>query len=198
MKLFPSRVDESIIMKNIKSLPPISINKLYHDKKVEKIIFRQDLTEAVTLENNHVYRTELHPSPNGNIKDDVATSLIPIKTPILGRILPYALPLGVLYVLFNGLFGRIVSTNNMMKENPRVNISDWAGSPEIFDEVYISPTYNGAGGYTMYMPLVKEDLYTKDYLFQKICIQLGGRAAEDVFYGRGDQHRCCIRPATSE
>lgn len=54
------------------------------------------------------------------------------------------------------------------------------------DKISIQQTYNGAGGYTLYSNKKKEEegLYTKDYLFHKIAVMLGGKAAETVFYGQ--------------
>ena len=60
--------------------------------------------------------------------------------------------------------------------------------PEYFKikKVSIQSTYNGAGGYTLFseLPEIKEGgLYTKDLLFKRIIIALGGKAAETIFYG---------------
>lgn len=54
-------------------------------------------------------------------------------------------------------------------------------------KVTIQSTYNGAGGYTLFTeyPEVSESgLYTKDLLKKKLVVTLGGKAAEQVFYGR--------------
>ena len=53
-------------------------------------------------------------------------------------------------------------------------------------KVSIQSTYNGAGGYTLFgeLPEISESgLYTKDMLFKRIIVSLGGKAAETVFYG---------------
>ena len=60
--------------------------------------------------------------------------------------------------------------------------------PEYFKvkKVSIQSTYNGAGGYTLFgeLPEIAESgLYTKDMLFKRIVVSLGGKAAETVFYG---------------
>jgi cell division protease FtsH len=60
--------------------------------------------------------------------------------------------------------------------------------PEYFKvkKVSIQSTYNGAGGYTLFgeLPEIAESgLYTKDLLFKRIVVSLGGKAAETVFYG---------------
>jgi cell division protease FtsH len=55
-----------------------------------------------------------------------------------------------------------------------------------FQKVSIQPTYNGAGGYTLFKenPEIKEGgLYTKDVLKKRLIITMGGKAAESVFYG---------------
>jgi cell division protease FtsH len=55
-----------------------------------------------------------------------------------------------------------------------------------FQKVSIQPTYNGAGGYTIFTekPEIKEGgLYTKDILKKRLIIALGGKAAESIYYG---------------
>ena len=56
----------------------------------------------------------------------------------------------------------------------------------IFKKVSIQPTYNGAGGYTIFSeyPEVKEGgLYTKDLLKKRLVVSMGGKAAESIYYG---------------
>jgi cell division protease FtsH len=58
-----------------------------------------------------------------------------------------------------------------------------------FQKASIQPTYNGAGGYTIFTekPEIKDGgLYTKDILKKRLIITLGGKAAENLFYG--DEH----------
>lgn len=55
-----------------------------------------------------------------------------------------------------------------------------------FQKASIQPTYNGAGGYTIFSekPEIKEGgLYTKDVLMKRLVITLGGKAAESIYYG---------------
>jgi cell division protease FtsH len=55
-----------------------------------------------------------------------------------------------------------------------------------FQKVSIQPTYNGAGGYTIFSekPEIKEGgLYTKDLLKKRLIITMGGKAAEAIYYG---------------
>jgi cell division protease FtsH len=54
-----------------------------------------------------------------------------------------------------------------------------------FQKASIQPTYNGAGGYTIFTEKkhFKNGLYTKDLLKKKLVIMLGGKAAENIFYG---------------
>lgn len=57
----------------------------------------------------------------------------------------------------------------------------------IFQKASIQPTYNGAGGYTLFSekPEIKDGgLYTKDILKKRLIIMLGGKAAESIFYGK--------------
>lgn len=54
-------------------------------------------------------------------------------------------------------------------------------------KVTIQSTYNGAGGYTLfgeYPEIIDGGLYTKDLLKKRLIIALGGKAAEQLFYGR--------------
>jgi len=56
----------------------------------------------------------------------------------------------------------------------------------LFQKASIQPTYNGAGGYTIFteLPEIKEGgLYTKDVLKKRLIIAMGGKAAESVYYG---------------
>jgi cell division protease FtsH len=55
-----------------------------------------------------------------------------------------------------------------------------------FQKASIQPTYNGAGGYTIFSekPEIKEGgLYTKDILKKRLIISMGGKAAESIYYG---------------
>jgi len=55
-----------------------------------------------------------------------------------------------------------------------------------FQKASIQPTYNGAGGYTIFSekPEIKEGgLYTKDILKKRLIVTLGGKAAESLYYG---------------
>ena len=55
-----------------------------------------------------------------------------------------------------------------------------------FQKVSIQPTYNGAGGYTLFSekPEIKEGgLYTKDLLKKRLIITMGGKATESIYYG---------------
>ena len=55
-----------------------------------------------------------------------------------------------------------------------------------FQKASIQPTYNGAGGYTIFTekPEIKEGgLYTKDMLKKRLIVSMGGKAAESIYYG---------------
>ena len=55
-----------------------------------------------------------------------------------------------------------------------------------FQKASIQPTYNGAGGYTIFSekPEIKDGgLYTKDLLKKRLIISMGGKAAESIYYG---------------
>jgi cell division protease FtsH len=59
---------------------------------------------------------------------------------------------------------------------------------DIFElkKVSIQSTYNGAGGYTMFQERANatdSGLYTKDTLYKRIVVTMGGKAAETIVYG---------------
>ena len=90
----------------------------------------------------------------------------------------------------------IIKVNDTRSEDAMLRVSHHemghaflaACYPEYFKvkKVSIQSTYNGAGGYTLFgeLPEITESgLYTKDMLFKRIVVSLGGKAAETVFYG---------------
>ena len=52
-----------------------------------------------------------------------------------------------------------------------------------FQKVSILPTYNGAGGYTLFTNKYDNLLYTKEELKKKLMVIMGGKAMEELFYG---------------
>jgi cell division protease FtsH len=53
-------------------------------------------------------------------------------------------------------------------------------------KVTIKATYSGAGGYTLFSDkpeIIEGGLYTKDLLKKRLTIALGGKAAEEIYYG---------------
>lgn len=55
-----------------------------------------------------------------------------------------------------------------------------------FQKVSINPTYNGAGGYTIFTEspdISNGGLYTRDLLMKRLIILFGGKAAESIYYG---------------
>ena len=53
-------------------------------------------------------------------------------------------------------------------------------------KISIQNTYSGIGGFTMFQPkreITEGGLYTKQFLEKRLQIMLGGRAAEEIFYG---------------
>jgi cell division protease FtsH len=54
------------------------------------------------------------------------------------------------------------------------------------DKVSIQSTYSGAGGYTLFnekKEISTGGLYTRDYFIKQIMVALGGKIAEELFYG---------------
>ena len=57
------------------------------------------------------------------------------------------------------------------------------------DKITILPQSGGVGGYTRFTPneeVLDEGLATKKYLFAKIIVALGGRAAETIVFGKNE------------
>jgi ATP-dependent metalloprotease FtsH len=55
-----------------------------------------------------------------------------------------------------------------------------------FKKASIQPTYNGAGGFTLFnekAEIRESGLYTKDLLKKRLIIIMGGKAAESIYYG---------------
>ena len=58
-----------------------------------------------------------------------------------------------------------------------------------FKKASIQPTYNGAGGYTIFIDkseIRQGGLYTKEILKKRLVILLGGKAAECIYYGNDE------------
>jgi len=56
----------------------------------------------------------------------------------------------------------------------------------LLKKVSIQSTYNGAGGFTIfseYPSVIESGLYTKDLLKKRLIISMGGKAAENLYYG---------------
>jgi cell division protease FtsH len=56
----------------------------------------------------------------------------------------------------------------------------------LLKKVSIQSTYNGAGGFTIfseYPSVIESGLYTKDLLKKRLIIAMGGKAAENLYYG---------------
>jgi cell division protease FtsH len=60
--------------------------------------------------------------------------------------------------------------------------------PEYFDlkKVSIQSSYSGVGGYTIFNEhanITEGGLYTRDILYKRLMIAMGGKAAESIYYG---------------
>jgi cell division protease FtsH len=90
----------------------------------------------------------------------------------------------------------LVKQNSSVPEATRMRVSVHESGhsvlallfPEDFEfkKASVQPTYNGAGGYTIFTekPEVREGgLYTKALLKKRLAIMMGGKAAETIFYG---------------
>uniref|UniRef100_A0A6C0E384 AAA+ ATPase domain-containing protein n=1 Tax=viral metagenome TaxID=1070528 RepID=A0A6C0E384_9ZZZZ len=101
-----------------------------------------------------------------------------------------------LFNSFEKLIVGLVKSNNDVSINTQTRVaiheSGHALLSMLFKEYFqlqkisIQATYNGAGGYTIFTENaeIKEGgLYTKDILKKRLTVTLGGKAAENIYYG---------------
>jgi len=101
-----------------------------------------------------------------------------------------------LFNAFEKLIVGLIRNNNNASENTKLRVAIHESGhailalryPEYFNlqKVSIQATYGGAGGYTIFTenPEIKEGgLYTRDVLKKRLIVTLGGKAAENVYYG---------------
>ena len=100
------------------------------------------------------------------------------------------------YDAFEKLIVGLIKTNTNVSPNTKIRVAIHECGHTIlallfkeyfiFQKVSIQPTYNGAGGYTIFSeyPEIKEGgLYTKDMLKKRLIVSMGGKAAESIYYG---------------
>jgi cell division protease FtsH len=94
-----------------------------------------------------------------------------------------------------GIIKKIDSRSDDTRRRVAIHEIGHAFLANYFNEYYelkkvtIQSTYNGAGGYTLfgeYPEIIDGGLYTKDLLRKRLIIALGGKAAEQLFYGRDE------------
>uniref|UniRef100_A0A6C0DVA8 AAA+ ATPase domain-containing protein n=1 Tax=viral metagenome TaxID=1070528 RepID=A0A6C0DVA8_9ZZZZ len=94
--------------------------------------------------------------------------------------------------LIVGLAKRTDDRSEDSKQRVAIHEAGHAFLTAIFKEYFnlkkvtIQQTYNGAGGYTLfseYGNITNSGLYTKDLLWKRLLIGMGGKAAETVYYG---------------
>ena len=97
--------------------------------------------------------------------------------------------------LLVGIVKKVDTRDNEAKRRVAIHESGHAILAAIYNnyfdlkKVSIQSTYNGAGGYTVfneYKNVTESGLYTKDLLFKRLMVGMGGKAAENIFYG--DEH----------
>jgi cell division protease FtsH len=97
---------------------------------------------------------------------------------------------------FEKLIVGLIKTNSTFAPNTKLRVAIHDSGHSLlalffseyfyFQKASIQPTYNGAGGYTIFSekPEFKEGgLYTKDMLKKRLIIAMGGKAAESIYYG---------------
>jgi cell division protease FtsH len=91
-----------------------------------------------------------------------------------------------------GLIRKNATVNNSTRTRVAIHEAGHSVLTLLFDNYFdfqkasIQPTYNGAGGYTIFSekPEIKEGgLYTKDIFKKRLIISMGGKAAESLYYG---------------
>jgi cell division protease FtsH len=97
---------------------------------------------------------------------------------------------------FEKLIVGLIKTNSTVQPSTRLRVAIHESGHSLlalkfkeyfdFQKASIQPTYNGAGGYTIFTekPEIKDGgLYTKDILKKRLIIAMGGKAAESIYYG---------------
>lgn len=94
--------------------------------------------------------------------------------------------------LLVGIAKRVDTRDDDARRRVAIHETGHALLAALFDQYFelqkvtIQSTYNGAGGYTVfneYANVVESGLYTKDLLMKRLVVSLGGKAAENLFYG---------------
>jgi len=94
--------------------------------------------------------------------------------------------------LLVGIAKRVDTRDDDARRRVAIHETGHALLAALFDQYFelkkvtIQSTYNGAGGYTIfneYGNIVESGLYTKDLLMKRLVVSLGGKAAENLFYG---------------
>jgi cell division protease FtsH len=100
--------------------------------------------------------------------------------------------LNALDKLLVGLTRKIDDRGDEMRRRVAIHESGHALLAKYYNEYFdlkkvsIQSTYNGAGGYTIFNEwgnITEGGLYTKDLLFKRLVITMGGKAAENIYYG---------------
>ena len=94
--------------------------------------------------------------------------------------------------LMIGIIKKIDTRIPTTKKRVAVHEAGHAVLIQVFSSVFelkkisIQSTYNGAGGFTVFQDrrnVTDGGLYTKDVLFKRLIVSMGGKAAESVIYG---------------
>jgi len=94
--------------------------------------------------------------------------------------------------LIVGLVRKIDTRSDEAKRRIAIHETGHALLCSIFDDLFelkkvtIQSTYNGAGGYTLFNEhsnITDSGLYTKNLLKKRLVIAMGGKAAENIYYG---------------
>jgi cell division protease FtsH len=100
--------------------------------------------------------------------------------------------LNALDKLIVGIVKKIDTRDDESRKRVSIHETGHALLAAIFNEYFdlkkatIQSTYNGAGGYTIfneYQNITESGLYTKDLLYKRLIISMGGKAAENLYYG---------------
>jgi cell division protease FtsH len=100
--------------------------------------------------------------------------------------------LNALDKLIVGIVKKVDTRDDESRKRVSIHETGHALLAAIFNEYFdlkkatIQSTYNGAGGYTIfneYQNITESGLYTKDLLYKRLIISMGGKAAENLYYG---------------
>ena len=187
--LRPGRFDRIITVPLPDQKSRISILELYaKNKRLDKNVdlkFVADLTNGLS---GAQLKNIMNEAAIFSIRDKVQNKTTQSKTGIITNA-------NILDAIDKSLIGIIKQNDTRdMSTIMRVAIHETGHAimaslyPEYFDlkKVSIQSSYSGVGGYTIFNEhanITEGGLYTRDILYKRLMIAMGGKAAESIYYG---------------